>query len=62
MQTTIRRATRRLVRLYINAAKANAAHSQIPLATGPFSALDEVRRTRGNHQMLARDHSGTRHG
>ncbi|GFE25689.1 hypothetical protein Sliba_61420 [Streptomyces nigrescens] len=62
LQTTIRRAARRLAQLYIEAAKANAAHSQIPLATGPFSVLDETRRTSAAHQVPPGDRTGTRHG
>ncbi|MGA5631438.1 hypothetical protein [Streptomyces lydicamycinicus] len=62
LQTTIRRATRRLVQLYIDAAKANAVRGHIPLATGPFSILDEARRTSDGHRVAARDRTGTRHG
>ncbi|WP_157880130.1 hypothetical protein [Streptomyces natalensis] len=62
LQTTIRRAARRLVQLYIDAAKANATHSHIPLATGPFGVLDETRRTSTAHQVPAGDRTGPRHG
>lgn len=58
LKNTIRRAARRLVQLYIDAAKANAAQGHIPLATGPFGALDETRRTAGGHQVAPRDAPG----
>lgn len=43
-QYTIRRVAHRLVQRYIRAIAANASHSYIPLATGPFGVLDESRR------------------
>lgn len=61
LQITIRRAARRLVQLYIDAAKANASHSHIPLATGPFGVLDETRRMSAARQVPAGDRTGTRH-
>ncbi|WP_148588777.1 hypothetical protein [Streptomyces sp. WAC01526] len=62
VQHTIRRATRRLAQLYLDAAKANASHNDIPLAAGPFSILDEARRTGEDQQELPRERTGTRHG
>ncbi|MGW1374691.1 hypothetical protein ACWD6P_10530 [Streptomyces sp. NPDC002446] len=56
----IRRAIRRLVQLYSDAAKANAAHGHIPLATGPFGPLDESRRL-DRRQPPAGDRTGARH-
>lgn len=43
-QYTIRRLVHRLVQHYLRATAANASHSHIPLATGPFGILDEFRR------------------
>ncbi|MFF4605987.1 hypothetical protein ACFY12_25005 [Streptomyces sp. NPDC001339] len=39
LQSTIRRAVRRLVQLYVDAAKDNASRGDIPLATRPFSNI-----------------------
>ncbi|MEU9987885.1 hypothetical protein AB0E10_14000 [Streptomyces sp. NPDC048045] len=60
-QYKIRRAVHYLVQRYINATSANAAHSHIPLATGPFAALDESRRLYAR-QAMSPDESGVRHG
>lgn len=52
----IRRVVHRLVQRYLRATAADASHGYIPLATGPFGALDESRR------LGARQESGVRHG
>ncbi|MFE7318265.1 hypothetical protein ACFU7T_34990 [Streptomyces sp. NPDC057555] len=62
LQNTTRRAIRRLVQLYSDAAKANASQDQITLATGPFGTLDETRRAGEDHHVSAGDRTGTRHG
>ncbi|WP_159391785.1 hypothetical protein [Streptomyces viridochromogenes] len=54
-QYKIRRAMHRLVQRDLRATAANASHGYIPLATGPFGALDESRR------LGARQESGFRH-
>ncbi|KUN95367.1 hypothetical protein AQJ67_35830 [Streptomyces caeruleatus] len=54
-QYKIRRAMHRLVQRYLRATTVNASHGYIPLATGPFGALDESRR------LGARQESGLRH-
>ncbi|MCX5250734.1 hypothetical protein OG895_37000 [Streptomyces sp. NBC_00201] len=54
-QHTIRRAMHRFVQRYLRATAANASHGYIPLATGPFGALDESRR------LGAPQESGFRH-
>ncbi|KMS74381.1 hypothetical protein ACM01_13865 [Streptomyces viridochromogenes] len=43
-QYKIRHVVHRLIQRYIRATAANASQSYIPLATGPFGALDESRR------------------
>ncbi|MCI3270607.1 hypothetical protein [Streptomyces cylindrosporus] len=55
-QSKIRRLVHRLVQRYLRATAANASHGYIPLATGPFGALEESRR------LGARQESGVRHG
>ncbi|MFJ8107996.1 hypothetical protein [Streptomyces sp. NPDC096132] len=54
-QYKIRRVVHRLIQRYLRATAANASDGYIPLATGPFGALDESRR------LGARQESGFRH-
>lgn len=60
-QYTIRRLAHRLVQHYLRATAANASHSHIPLATGPFGVLDESRRL-DVRQAPPPNETGLRHG
>ncbi|MEV1068569.1 hypothetical protein [Streptomyces sp. NPDC050263] len=60
-QYKVRHVVHRLVRRYIRASAANASHSYIPLATGPFGVLDDSRRLDGR-QALPPNEAGPRQG
>ncbi|SOE32575.1 hypothetical protein SAMN05442782_9539 [Streptomyces sp. OK228] len=60
-QYKVRHVVHRLVRRYIRATAADAPHSYIPLATGPFGVLDESRRLDAR-QTLPPSEAGVRHG